>query len=76
MLQWQREYGGSNWLPSVRSTLALFAALAMVLLVVVGHGQLDQTVNAGKPSTLCQEHIGRPGWDAVCAKPAAGHRSP
>jgi len=68
MLHWQREYGGSNWLPTVRSTLLLFAVVAVLLVVVVGRGQLDATVNDGKPPTLCEEHAGRAGWEGVCPR--------
>jgi hypothetical protein len=65
MLQWQKEYGRANELPSAWSTLLLFAVLTVVLLAALGVTEVELTSHE-QPPTLCQEHAGRPGWAAVC----------
>ena len=68
-LQWQAEYAGTNRLPTIWSTWLLFGVLALVLISLLGgHGAVAEQANRGKPPTLCQEHAGRPGWDAICAE--------
>jgi hypothetical protein len=70
---WQAEQSGTNWQPSIRATFLLFAVLTVVLLAMLGgpdavaewsgSDRLDGT-------SLCEQHAGRPGWDAVCAEGA------
>jgi hypothetical protein len=68
-LSWQAEYAGTNRLPSIGATLALFALIAIVLLALLGGPTaIAEQTDRGKPPTLCQEHAGRPGWQEVCAR--------
>jgi hypothetical protein len=70
LTSWQEEYAGTNWLPPIGAALALFALVALVLLALLGgpasYADIVDRVNEGKPPTLCEEHVGRPGWAAVC----------
>ena len=68
MLQWQKELGNVNDLPSVRSTLLLFAAVALAGWLWLAGPQVpaSQTERYERPGSMCQEHAGRPGWAAVC----------
>jgi len=70
--QWAAEQAGTNRLPSAGATLLLFAVVTLALLVLLGPtaAALAENANRGKPPTLCQEHKGRPGWDAICAETA------
>jgi hypothetical protein len=64
---WVHEYGRTSRLPSVAATLALFAIVTVVLIIMLGgHDRLTEGANRGKPASLCQEHAGRPGWSTVC----------
>ena len=63
---WQAEYGGARRPFSV--VLIVFALLA-ALLLAAAPSDIGERVNEGRPSTLCAEHAGRPGWDAVCPQP-------
>jgi len=64
---WAAEAAGTNKLPSIGTTLALFALLTVLLLHALGGpSAVAEQANRGKPPTLCQEHAGRSGWDAVC----------
>ena len=69
---WAAEYAGTNRLPSAGATLLLFAVVTLVLVVLLGPttAALAENANRGKPPTFCQEHKGRPGWDAICAETA------
>jgi hypothetical protein len=68
---WAAEQAGTNRLPSVGRAFIVFAILTVVLLALRGgpqaYAEHVEQANRGKPSTLCAEHQGRPGWDAVCA---------
>jgi hypothetical protein len=67
LTSWQAEYAGTSWLPPIGAALALFAVLAVLLVSLLGGPQaVAEEANEGKPPTLCEEHAGRPGWDAVC----------
>ena len=70
---WQAEMAGTNRLPSVGAVFILFAIITVVLLTLLGgpraYADRVEQANRGKPSTLCLEHAGRPGWDAVCPPP-------
>jgi hypothetical protein len=68
-LRWQAEQAGTARGPSVGQLLASLAMVAALLLALAGRPAL--TAEGGperRPPTLCQEHAGRPGWDAICAE--------
>jgi hypothetical protein len=70
---WQQEMSGTNRAPTARGTLALFAIIALVLLALLG-GPSAYAEHVEQHSrhrgSLCAEHQGRPGWDAVCKETA------
>jgi hypothetical protein len=69
--QWAAEQAGTNRLPSVGAVFIVFAILTVLLLNALGgyraYAEHVERGNRGQPSTLCAEHAGRPGWDAVCS---------
>jgi hypothetical protein len=65
----QRGYRG----PTTAGTLALFAVITLVLLALLGGpSAYAEHVERGTRhhGSLCAEHQGRPGWDAVCKEHA------
>ena len=70
--QWAAEQAGTNRLPSAGGTFILFAIVTVLLLNALGgyqaYAERVERGNAHKPPTLCLEHQGRPGWDAVCQR--------
>jgi hypothetical protein len=67
---WITEQAPGYKRPRASTTLALFAIITVTLLALMGgYPTVAEQANRGKPATLCQEHAGRPGWDAVCPKP-------
>ena len=68
---WAAEQAGTNRGPSIGVTLVLFAFLTVLLLRALGGPAVVSEWSGAehKPATLCAEHAGRPGWDAVCPKP-------
>jgi hypothetical protein len=71
---WAAEYAGTNRLPSVGGVFIRFAIITAALLALLGgpqaYAERVERGNAHKPSTLCAEHAGRPGWASVCPPPA------
>jgi hypothetical protein len=69
-LHWQAEQAGANRLPSAGAVFIVFALITVLLLNALGgyraYAEQVERGNRGKPSTLCAEHAGRPGWDTVC----------
>ena len=65
---WQAEQAATHRLPTIWSAFLLFGLLAALALALVA-GPTVATADSGdhKPPTLCEEHKGRPGWDAICA---------
>jgi hypothetical protein len=66
--RWAAEQAGTARGPSVGRLLVALAMVAALLLGLAGRPAV--TAEGGqvrRPPTLCQEHAGRPGWDAVCA---------
>jgi hypothetical protein len=70
---WAAEQAGTNKLPSVGLVFIVFAIGTLLLLNALGgyraYADHVERGNASKPPTLCLEHQGRPGWDAVCPPP-------
>lgn len=68
--QWAAEQAGTSRLPSAGGTFILFAIITVLLLNALGgyqaYADRVEKGNAHKPSTLCAEHQGRPGWASVC----------
>ena len=66
-MRWQAEQAGTAQGPSVGRLLAVLAMVAGLLLALAGRPAVTaEGGQARRPPTLCQEHAGRPGWDAVC----------
>jgi len=61
---------GTNRAPSIRATLLLFTVVTLVLLAMLGGpAAVAEWSGADRYDGLsfCEQHAGRPGWDAVCA---------
>jgi hypothetical protein len=71
---WVHEQAPGYRRPTATGALVRVAILAMIVLALLGgpqaYAEHVDRVNAGKPATLCEEHKGRPGWDAICRETA------
>jgi hypothetical protein len=64
---WQAESAGTHRGPKITTVFFWFTVLTFVLLHYMGgYDAVYEQANHGKPASLCAEHHGRPGWDAVC----------
>jgi hypothetical protein len=58
---------GAHALPTIRSTLLLFAIVALLRLALLEISPKAAAVDEDR--SLCKEHAGRPGWTTVCPSP-------
>jgi hypothetical protein len=67
-LQWQAEQAGTNKLPAIFSVFLVLGLLAALALALAAGP--TATAQSGKRSqgSLCDQHRGRPAWEAVCAE--------
>jgi hypothetical protein len=73
--RWAAEQAGTSDGPSAAAVLLALALVALVLIALLagpeataeGGGQVD----LGRDVSLCEEHAGRPGWDAICREARA-----
>jgi hypothetical protein len=63
---WAAEQAGTNRHPTAAATLAGFALLAALALGATTQSGGQQTTDPPGRGSLCDQHAGRPGWDAVC----------
>jgi hypothetical protein len=68
---WQAEQAGTSRRPSVAG---VFFRLALILALLIAGGAYGPAKayadrQSAKTPTLCDQHHGRPGWDAVCQTP-------